>query len=75
MLEACKNKKIDTLNTDSELMVLIISAYAQAENESRNQNQKWGIPKKLQDGTSEIYARACYGYKKGEDGELVTDQA
>jgi len=68
-------EKVDTLNTDSELMVSIISAYAQAENESRSRNQKWAIQKRLRDGTSEIYARACYGYRKGENGELVIDPA
>ncbi len=67
-------EKLDTASSDSELMVTILSAYAEAENDNRRRNQYWAIIKRLEDGTSSMYNRVCYGYKKGEDGELLIQQ-
>lgn len=64
---------IDTSREDSELMMTILSAFAEGENKSRRDNQNWAIKKRLEDGTSEIYSRACFGYKKSDIGELVID--
>jgi len=64
---------IDTRVEDSELMISLLSAYAQAENESRRQNQLWGIRKRLQDGSSDLYRRPCYGFRKKDDNELVIE--
>ncbi|TVP95912.1 MAG: recombinase family protein, partial [Acholeplasmatales bacterium] len=38
-----EQEDLDTSNTDSDLMISIIEAIAQAENESRSDNIKWGI--------------------------------
>ena len=67
-------EKINTSREDSELMVSIISAIAEGENTSRRENQQWAIKKRLEDGTSGIYTRACFGYKKNDLGELVIDK-
>ena len=64
-------EKIDTASTDSELLISILSAYAEAENDSRRENQYWSIIKHLEDGSSEIYKRKCFGYIKGEKDSLV----
>jgi len=64
---------IDTRVEDSELMISLLSAYAQAENESRRQNQLWGIRKRLQDGSSDLYRRPCYGFRKKDDNELIIE--
>ncbi|MGN0181200.1 MAG: recombinase family protein [Candidatus Ornithomonoglobus sp.] len=64
-------ENIDTSTEDSELMISIISAFAEEENRSRRENQNWGIEKRLEDGTSEVYTRSCYGYQKDESGELI----
>lgn len=61
---------INTSTEDSELIVSIMSAFAEAENTSRRENQNWAINKRLRDGSSEIYRRACFGYDKSEIGEL-----
>mgnify|MGYP000376304682 CR=1 FL=1 len=37
-------------------------------------NQNWAIKKRLKDGTSEIYSRACFGYTKSDIGELTIDR-
>lgn len=38
-----EQEELDTANTDSDLMISIIECLAQAENESRSENIKWGI--------------------------------
>ena len=66
-------EKIDTFKDPSELMVSIMAAFAEADNNSRRENQLWAIKKRLEDGTSEIYSRICYGYKKNKDGLISID--
>ena len=65
---------LDTANTSSDLMVAVIESIAQAENESRSENIKWGIKQRAAEGTSKLYDRKCYGYKHDEDGHLVIDE-
>lgn len=38
-----EQEELDTANTDSDLMIAIIESFAQAENEARSENIKWGI--------------------------------
>lgn len=68
-----EQEDLDTANTDSELMISIIEAIAQAENESRSDNIKWGIKQRAAQGTSKLYNRKCYGYKNDVDGSLIVD--
>lgn len=65
---------MDTANTDSDLMISVIETLAQAENESRSENIKWGIKQRAAAGTSKLYDRKCYGYEHDEDGHLVIDE-
>lgn len=69
-----EQEELDTANTDSDLMISVIEALAQAENESRSENIKWGIKQRAATGTSKLYDRKCYGYKHDEDGKLVIDE-
>ena len=62
---------LDTADTDSALMISIIESIAQAENESRSENIKWGYKRHAAQGTSKLYNRKCYGYENDEDGLLV----
>ena len=64
-------ENIKTSTEDSELMITILSAFAQEENRSRRDDQNWSIEKRLKDGSSKIYTRACYGYTKDKNGELI----
>ncbi len=52
-------------------MISIISSIAQAENESRSKNIKWGLQKRAAQGTSKLYNRKCYGYTYNSMGELI----
>ena len=69
-----EQEELDTANTDSDLMISIIESFAQAENESRSENIKWGIKQGAASGTSKLYDRKCYGYKHDEDGKLIIDE-
>ncbi|MBS6064094.1 recombinase family protein [Criibacterium bergeronii] len=69
-----EQEELDTANTDSDLMIAIIEALAQAENESRSENIKWGIKQRAALGTSKLYDRKCYGYKHNSDGKRVIDK-
>ena len=62
---------LDTADTDSEMMISIIESIAQAENESRSENIKWGYRRRAAQGTSKLYNRKCYGYENDIDGELI----
>ena len=69
-----EQEELDTANTDSDLMISIIESFAQAENESRSENIKWGIKQRAASGTSKLYDRKCYGYKHDEEGKLIIDE-
>ncbi len=69
-----EGNSLDTANTSSDLMVVVIESIAQAENESRSENIKWGIKQRAEAGTSKLYDRKCYGYKLDESGHLVIDE-
>lgn len=63
----------DNLNSrspESELIITIQSGIAQGENLNLSENIKWGIRRKLENGSSPIYDRPCYGYRADEN-ELV----
>lgn len=67
-------KELDTANTDSDLMISIIKSLAQAENESRSENIRWGIKQSAVSGRSKLYDRKCYGYKHDTERHLVIDE-
>lgn len=55
-------------------MVAVMESIAQAENESRSENIKWGIKQRAAAGTSKLFDRKCYGYKHDEDDRLIIDE-
>lgn len=69
-----EQENLDTADTDSELMISIVESFAQAENESRSDNIKWGLKQKAASGTSKLYDRKCYGYDHDEDGRLIINE-
>lgn len=66
-----EQESLDTAHTDSDLMISIIESIAQAENESRSENIKWGIKQRAAQGTSKLYNRKCYGYVHDKEGNLI----
>lgn len=69
-----EQEELDTANTDSNLMISIIECIAQAENESRSENIKWGIKQRAASGTSKLYDKKCYGYENDAEGKLIIDE-
>lgn len=61
-----ETEELDTENTDNHLMISIIESFAQAENESRSENIKWGNKQRAAAGTSKLYDRKCYVYTNDE---------
>ena len=70
-----EQEQLDTADTDSGLMISIVESFAQAENESRSDNIKWGIKQRAAQGTSKLYNRKCYGYYNDKDGNLAINEA
>ena len=66
--------KIDTETVKDELLISIIKACDQAENDWRSENIRLGLKYRAEDGTSGLYNRACYGYKKDKNGMLIIDE-
>ena len=66
-----EQESLDTADIDSDLMISIVEAIAQAENESRSENIKWGIKQRAAQGTSKLYNRKCYGYVNDKDSNLI----
>lgn len=64
-------EEIDTEKDDYRLYISINEAFAQAENESRSYNIKWGNKQRAASGTSKLYDRKCYGYTNDEEGKLI----
>ena len=64
---------LNTANTDSDLMISIVEAIAQSENESKSENIKWGIKQRAANDSSKLYDRKCYGYTHDGDGSLIID--
>lgn len=65
-----ENEEIDTFKYESEFLITLIEAYAQEESCNRSENILWGIEKGMKDGTSKLYNRRCFGYRKNENGDL-----
>ena len=59
---------------DAEIQTSLLTGLAAADNASHRAERQWGVRRRIEDGTSELYRRPCYGYKKTKDGILVIDQ-
>ncbi|MFU0551859.1 MULTISPECIES: recombinase family protein [Gardnerella] len=66
--------KIDTETVDDELLLSVVQVCSQAENDWRSENIVWGLRHRAEDGTSGLYSRVCYGYKKDKHGMLIIDE-
>lgn len=66
--------KIDIESVKDELLISMIEACDQAENDWRSENIRLGLKYRAEDGTSGLYDRVCFGYKKDKHGMLVIDE-
>ena len=72
-----EKENINTIETDTEMMLTIMSCFAQAESESISKNVSWGIRQSFKNGNVPIQYKKLLGYRKGADGnaEIVPEEA
>lgn len=69
-----ERENLDSLSSDGELLLSILSSYAQEESLSISENVKWGIRKRFAQG--KFLAYNVYGYQWVTDHfEIVEDEA
>lgn len=66
-------QNINTLTESGELMLTIISAFAQAESETYSQLSKMGIQRKYEKGEPIQRLERSFGYMKNSAGEYIPD--
>lgn len=71
-----EEQNLDSLKSDSEMLIGFHSVMAQAESENISENVKWGIRQRMKFGTFK-FRYNLLGYTKGEDGEpkIVPEEA
>ena len=72
-----EKENINTIETDTEMMLTIMSCFAQAESESISKNVSWGIRQSFKNGNVPIQYAKLLGYKKGENDlpEIIPEEA
>jgi len=70
-----EKENINTLESESEIIITLMGAFAQAESESISQNVRWGIRQSMREGRYGFIP--VYGYKKDDDGtiRIIPEQA
>lgn len=72
-----EKENMNTLELDSELLLTMMGAFAQAESESISQNVGMGKRWAMKNGQVSFQYMKLYGYRKGEDNEpeIIPEQA
>ena len=72
-----EKENINTLDSDSEILITMLGAFAQSESESISANVRWGKRQAMKEGRAIISYKHFYGYRKGADGkpEIIPAQA
>ncbi len=72
-----EKENINTLETDTEMMLTIMSCFAQAESESISKNVSWGVRQSFKSGKVPMQYAKLLGYKKGENDlpEIIPEEA
>ena len=72
-----EKENINTLTVESEMLITIMSCFAQAESESISKNVSWGVRQSFKSGNVPMQYKKLLGYKKGENGlpEIIPEEA
>lgn len=70
-----EKENIWTFDGKGELLLTIMSSLAQEESRSISENCTWGQRKRFQDGKVSVPFKRFLGYDRGEDGNLVINEA
>ena len=63
-----EKENINTLDMDSEMLITMLGAFAQAESESISRNVAWGNRQAIREGKVPVNFKRLYGYFLQEDG-------
>lgn len=66
-----ERENINTLSGDGELMLTVLSSFAEEESRSASENVKWRVKKKFEKGELLINTNRFLGYDRDEYGDLV----
>lgn len=66
-----EKENLSSTSGDGELMLTVLSSFAQEESKSASENLKWRYRRKFEQGTVAINATRFMGYDKNKQGELV----
>lgn len=67
-------QNINTLSGEGELMLTILSAFAQAESEGASENAKLTNLRKFRQGIPAVRVWNCYGFSRDASGEIILDE-
>lgn len=72
-----EKENINTLTSDSEILLTMLGGFAQAESESISHNVKWGLRQAMKEGKVSFQFERMYGYERGENNtpHIVPEQA
>lgn len=72
-----EKENINTLTAESEMLITIMSCFAQAESESISKNVSWGVWQSFKNGNVPMQYARLLGYRKGHDGnaEIIPEEA
>ncbi len=70
-----EKENIRTFDSKGELLLTIMSSLAQEESRSISENVTWGQRKRFADGKVSVPYGRFLGYDRGEDGNLVVNEA
>ena len=72
-----EKENINTLEADSEILITMLGAFAQAESESISQNVRWGKRQAMREGKASIQYKKLYAFERGEDDKpkIIPEQA
>ena len=72
-----EKENINTLEMDSEMLITMMGAFAQAESESISANVRWGVRQAMREGRTHVRWDKLYGFKEGDGGkpQIIPEQA
>ena len=72
-----EKENINTLESDSEILITLLGAFAQSESESISANVRWGKRQAMREGKVSIQYKKLYGFQRGADRkpEIIPEQA
>lgn len=68
-----EKENINTLDSDGEFMITLLSSLAQEESRSMSRNITWGHRKRFSDGKYSVAYSHFLGYDRGKDGTPVVN--